>query len=244
MGAMQRPLYIASVQADADRLVSVASGALDRPVPSCPGWNVERLVGHLGRTHRWVTSWVSRGSGTELEPAPAGDAVRDWCRSGTAGLVAALEAAPAGGEVQSWAGPQPAGFWHRRMAIETALHRWDGEEAVSPGSGAPVPAPLAVEAIDELFTVIVPWRGIGDLGTRPRTMHLHATDPDLEGGEWLVGITEAGVTLEHAHAKGDVAVRAPASDLLLLLWNRVDAGRAEVFGDADLLAAWREQVTL
>ncbi len=244
MGAMERPSYIASVQADADRLVSVAAGALDRPVPSCPGWSVERLVGHLGRTHRWVTSWVTRGSGTEIEPAPEGDAVRDWCRAGTSGLVTALAAAPAEGEVQSWAGPRPAGFWHRRMAIETALHRWDGEEAVEPGSGAPVAAPLAVDAIDELFTVVVPWRGIGDLGTPAWTMHLHATDPDLAGGEWLIGLGEAGVTLEHAHAKGDVAVRASASDLLLLLWNRVDAGRAEVFGDAELLVRWRDQVRL
>src|SRR5262245_16222854 len=240
MGPMDRPATITSVQTDADRLLSVADGALDRPVPSCPGWSVERLVGHLGRAHRWVTSWVTRGSGAEIEPAPGGDAVRDWCREGTAGLVTALAAAPAGGEVQSWAGPRPDGFWHLRMAIETALHRWDAEEAVAPGSGAPIPTLLALEAIDELFTVVVPGRGIGDLGTPPATMHLHATDPDLDGGgEWLVGLGEAGVTLERAHAKGDVAVRAPASDLLLLLWNRVDAGRAQVFGDADLLVRWR-----
>jgi uncharacterized protein (TIGR03083 family) len=244
MGAMERPAYIASVQSDADRLLSVANGALDRPVPSCPGWTVERLVAHLGRTHRSVASWVARGSRREIEPAPEGDAVRDWCRAGTADLVAALEAPAPAGEVGSPWGPQPAGFWHRRMAVETALHRWDGEEAVAPGSAAPVPAPLAVDGIDELFMVIAPGRGVGDLGTPPRTLHLHATDPDLDGGEWLVGLDGSAVTLEHAHAKGDVAVRASASDLLLLLWNRVDADRAEVFGDADLLTRWRDQVTL
>jgi MDMPI C-terminal domain len=39
-----------------------------------------------------------------------------------------------------------------------------------------------------------------------------------------------------------VAVRGTASDLLLLLWNRVSADRFEVFGDAELLEWWRAAV--
>ena len=37
------------------------------------------------------------------------------------------------------------------------------------------------------------------------------------------------------HAKGDVAVRGGASDLLLFLWHRIPADRLEVFGDPALL---------
>ncbi len=39
------------------------------------------------------------------------------------------------------------------------------------------------------------------------------------------------------HAKGDVAVRGRAEDLLLLLWGRREVGVEgnQVFGDADLL---------
>jgi hypothetical protein len=52
------------------------------------------------------------------------------------------------------------------------------------------------------------------------------------------------VTVEHAHAKGDVAVRGTASDLLLLLWNRAGSDRFQVFGDAGLLDRWRAAVTV
>ena len=76
------------------------------------------------------------------------------------------------------------------------------------------------------------------------TMVLGVVDRPAGTGEWLVTLGPEGPTVEHAHAKGDVAVRGTASDLLLLLWNRVPVDRCEVFGDAGLLDRWREAVTL
>jgi predicted lipid carrier protein YhbT len=46
------------------------------------------------------------------------------------------------------------------------------------------------------------------------------------------------------HAKGDVAVRAPASDLLLFLWGRIPPDRLEVMGDTALLPRWFELVPM
>ena len=51
-----------------------------------------------------------------------------------------------------------------------------------------------------------------------------------------------GVLVTREHAKGDVAMRAPASDLLLFLYGRVDRSAAEVFGDESLLDRWQELV--
>ena len=52
-----------------------------------------------------------------------------------------------------------------------------------------------------------------------------------------------GVSFEHGHAKGDVALRGTASDLLLWAWNRVPVDECfEVFGDRAPLEAWREAV--
>ena len=55
-------------------------------------------------------------------------------------------------------------------------------------------------------------------------MHVHSTDAD---GEWLVDF-DNGLAVTREHAKGDVAVRGPASDLMLVLYGRVPArdGRA------------------
>jgi uncharacterized protein (TIGR03083 family) len=244
---MDHASYLALVRADADLLLAAATDALDRPVPTCPRWTVERLVGHVGRVHRWTAGWVVTGEGVEVERPPAGPAVVAWARAGTDQLLGALAARDeTEGPVDTWAGRQPASFWPRRMAIETAVHRCDAEGAVGPMT--PVDTGLALDGIDELFTVVLPWRGTGDLGAGGETIHLHATDPDLDrhggGGEWLVRLAAGGLEVEQVHAKGDVAVRGPASDLLLLLYNRVGPDRCEVFGDAGLLDRWREAVAI
>jgi predicted lipid carrier protein YhbT len=71
-------------------------------------------------------------------------------------------------------------------------------------------------------------------------LHFHSTDGD---GEWLARLGAEGLVVTREHAKGDVAVRGVASDLLLFLYGRVGTERLEVFGDAALLARWRELVT-
>src|SRR5205085_7086477 len=57
----------------------------------------------------------------------------------------------------SWYAPdQTVGFWIRRMAQETVIHRIDAEL----GTGqpvAPVPADLAVDGIDELLKIFVAY---------------------------------------------------------------------------------------
>jgi predicted lipid carrier protein YhbT len=65
------------------------------------------------------------------------------------------------------------------------------------------------------------------------TVHLHCTDV---AGEWLFTRRNGEITVTAEHAKGDVAARGTASDLLLFLWGRVPASELEIFGDAELLA--------
>ena len=247
---MDRASYLDSLRGDAADLLAAATGHLEADVPTCPGWRMERLVGHVGRTYRWTAGWVEGDDARELPLPPKGDAVIEWTRAGLAELIDTIEAAAgvdaAGTTVKTWAGDQPLIFWPRRMAIETAVHRWDAQDAA--GQARPVGTDLALDAVDELFDVILPWRGTAELGSENegKTMHLHATDVGDEPGEgeWLVTLTRDGLTVDHMHAKGDVAVRGASSDLLLLLWNRVSADRCEVFGDADLLEWWRAAVTV
>ncbi|HEY8526788.1 MAG TPA: maleylpyruvate isomerase family mycothiol-dependent enzyme [Acidimicrobiales bacterium] len=240
---MDRTAHLSLLRRDAAALLAASERGLDADVPSCPRWTVERLVGHVGRVYRMATGWLRTGAAPgDLERPPAGPDVRAWTARGLDELVAALEADGGEGTRPTWAGEQPATFWPRRMAIETALHRWDAQAAH--GAPEPVDAELAVDAIDELFDVMVPARAADALRGAGETLHLHATDV---AGEWLVTLTDGPPQVERAHAKGDVAVRGPASDLLLLLWNRGDeAGRErlQVFGDADLLDRWSTAVRI
>jgi hypothetical protein len=96
---------------------------------------------------------------------------------------------------------------------------------------------VASDGIDEYFAEFFPLLGTNPLSLEPgaaaRTMHVHCTDVD---GEWLVTFAADGVEMARKHAKGEVAARGTANDLLLAIWGRRKPGRPgiEVLGDGAL----------
>jgi uncharacterized protein (TIGR03083 family) len=208
---------------------------LDAPVPSCPGWDVGELLWHTGEVHWfWRTAVAERWQdpSSYVEPGrPGDDQLVAWFKNGVQDLVEVLRSADPGEPVWTWAPRGGTVAWvARRMAQETAVHRWDADSAG--GDPQPIEATLAVDGIDELFDH---FSDAAAKGAAPvdGTVHLHCTDVD---GEWLVSEPEVGgrLVVSREHAKGDAAVRATASDLLLALWRRAhldDDSRFEVFGD-------------
>ena len=215
-----------------------ASGDLDAPVPSCPRWSLDRLVGHLGWVYNWVSEHLEARSATMLDRdavprPPRGEAVVEWFDHAHARVLAALRDVEETEEIWSWAGINSAAFWQRRMAHETLIHRWDAENAV--GDPGPLDSDLAADGVDELVEVILPFQ-VGHATDLPEgTLHLHRTDGE---GEWLCRISEGRLEAERIHARGDVAVRGTGEQLDLVLWRRMTPGDVEVFGDAGVLAAW------
>lgn len=216
---------------------------LAAPVRSCPGWSVADLVWHTGEVHHFWTEVVA-GRWTEPsaydEPARPDD--RDllvWYRAGVDRTLEVLRGTDPLESVWSWAPRGGSAAWViRRMAQETAVHRWDAEDAAA--SGWRIDADVAVDGVDEFFDHFTDAAAEGAAAVGG-SVHLHSTDPSpgAAAGEWLVTEPVPGGRLEVAreHAKGDAAVRGAASDLLLLLWRRVDLdapGAFEVFGDADV----------
>jgi uncharacterized protein (TIGR03083 family) len=217
------------------RLAAVASTAPDAPVPTCPGWTVARVAVHTGRIHRWVAAALTAPDGTEVPPAPRPAPETDlggWLVEGGDLLTVAFEAAGPGGAVRAPGWERSAPWWRRRTCHETVVHAWDVEAAV--GVPTSIDGQLAVDGIDEVVEVFLPTAFDLDAFGEPATLHLHATDDDLDGGEWLVAVGSDGVRSERRHAKGDVAVRGSASDLLLWAWGRVPTSALDVMGDADV----------
>jgi uncharacterized protein (TIGR03083 family) len=244
----------ASTAALAD-LVSEADPAL--PVPACPGWTLRNLATHVGRAHRWAAEITTTRS-AEFIPfraVPDGKFPDDrpaqpaWLNAGAQRVVAAVREA---GSDPVWAfgSLQPATFWGRRMAHETALHRADAELATG---REPMFAPgLAADAIDEWLSFLS-----GPVYDRPdprlealpagRALHVHATDGELAGtGEWLVRHDQSAIHVDRGHAQADVAIRGQAARLLLVLTRRVPPGdpAVQVFGDPALLSRWLEHTPL
>jgi uncharacterized protein (TIGR03083 family) len=228
---MDRASYLASLAADSAAFyAAVDATALDAAVPCCPGWTVADLVYHLGEVHHfWGEVVARRLSAPDVdEPErPPDDALVAWAKEQTDRLQEALAATDPATPVWTWSTQKDVGFIQRRMAQETAVHRWDAQSA----SGTPtaVDQALSVDGIDEFLTYFLP--GPGD--ERPAldgSVHLHVTDGD---GEWLVRESDdSGLVVTPEHAKGDAAVRGPASDVLLVLWRRRPLAEVEVLGDA------------
>jgi uncharacterized protein (TIGR03083 family) len=232
-----------AIRGEGHALASAASDAgVDAAVPSCPDWKVADLLAHIGRIHRWVTGILVDRKGergehwSENEPPPP-DELLGWFAGGVDPLADALRESGPNVEVWTWTPDQTSGFWARRQAVETAVHRYDAQLAA--GAPAPVERDLAVDGVDELFDLIPYWPWASRVKGDGETLHFHCTDGE---GEWFVRLHPEGVTVTREHAKGDVAARGSASDLLLFLYGRVSAEQLDVFGDAALLAHWRELV--
>jgi hypothetical protein len=76
----------------------------------------------------------------------------------------------------------------------------------------------------------------------PGTIGLEATD---FGSAWSVRIAPEGIETRSGVDESDLLVRGSASDLYLLLWNRLQwDGHAheglEMVGRQELLSSWRE----
>jgi uncharacterized protein (TIGR03083 family) len=232
--------WLAALHSEGDEVASVPVDALDRPVPTCPDWDVAELIRHLGGVHRWVRR---KYLGVTDEPRINqhelnGQDLIEWYRENLDMIVQALSSRDPAESVGTFVGDATVGFWCRRQAQETAMHRYDVDTAVRPGAERPIEAELAVDGIDEWLELFVPrFLGLGPgvpadmVGT---TMHLHATD--IEGGEWSLELTPDGIDWSREHSKADVALRADVSDLLLAVWHRQPLSRVQLFGDQDVAA--------
>jgi uncharacterized protein (TIGR03083 family) len=227
---------LTALRHEGSALTAAARAGVAAPVPSCPEWTVHDLLGHLGRIYRRVTEVVRRHSDVEvpyddLPPVPDDGRV-EWFADAHAELVDALANAGADTGCWNWSGTaQTAAFWYRRMAHETAVHRWDAQ--LAHGTPDPIEPELAVDGVGEAFDVFL-----------PRTL---AREPvDGLRGTFLVAATDTGdawtgeVWPDRAEvrpgtpdAAADATIRGSASDLVLALWGRdVPVERS---GDAAIL---------
>jgi uncharacterized protein (TIGR03083 family) len=220
-------------------------------VPTCPGWDLRKLLTHVGRGDRWSAMIVRERADAPVDmravpdgkpPAEASGAVA-WITESARLLVDAVAGTGADVPVWTFIGPRPAAWWIRRRLHESVVHRADA--ALALGVPYVVEPEVAADGISEWLDLLVA-RPAGDAPALPAgaTLHLHATDDGLgAAGEWMVRGNESGITWEHGHGKGDAAVRASAADLLLAMTRRIeaDAPGLEVLGGEPVWATWVER---
>ncbi len=159
LSGMEYSRFLDCLAADFARLRAIVPTDLNAAVPSCPGWTVADLTRHVGMVYMHKTLAMREGAEPEQWPPEglADEKPLALLDRAYAGLVAEFAARKPADPAGTWYAPdQTVGFWIRRMAQETVIHRIDAEL----GTGQPVtqvPADLAVDGIDELLKVFVAY---------------------------------------------------------------------------------------
>ena len=248
--------YLVALTAQSVQFAELIRDAdLQQQVPTCPEWTLHRLTEHVGQVHRFATGNVAGRATDPMDPrewaaAPSPDdpeGLSSWLRDGAEALAGAIRDVDPQTPVWTWTQEQPARFWARRTAHETAVHRADA--ALTLGQEFTLDPDLAADAISEWLELLCSPQALerrpelGELRGDGQVLHMHSTDDGLgAAGEWIIRRTPSGPTWQHGHSKGDVAVRGAVVDLLLVLLRRVAPaeGTVQVLGDPAVLEYWLE----
>ena len=244
-----KDFWLAALRADGPALRdAVAEAGPDAAVPGCPEWAVADLVEHLTSVLRWVRESVSRGVITKPDPRSVPEPRPDWpdalegLRRELTGTIETLDALDP--EFPAWTWPaqaKKAGFWHRRMAHEVSVHRWDAEAAV--GRPTAIETKLAADGVNEILDTWLPAGRRKEPTELQGVVHLTATDASYE---WFVRLRGAGVALldigtildtDDHHPRAGIT--GTASDLQLVLMGRRPLEVLTVSGDPRLISALR-----
>ncbi len=206
-----------------------AAADLQARVPSCPEWRIADLAQHLTSVHAFWARIVE-GDGAGGDRAVEATALVDLGREALQRMVEVLRSADPQQHVWTWTAQEDVAFVTRHQVQEAAVHRWDAQAAAGVAID-PIAPEIASDAIDEFVTLARPAL-TKDAAPLPGSVHLHCTDFD---GEWFV---HPDGQVEPIHAKGDVALRGRASDLLLGLYSRVPLDQLDVIGDRPVAEAF------
>ncbi len=209
------------------------------PVPSCPGWTFTELVLHVGRFLQTSLEYLRSGSTVQLRlpPPPAGIAPLEYLDAQLALAAEVLPAVP--GNRPAWtfspATPDLAWVWHRRIAHEVDLRRWDAQAALRELVAGDTE--FAVDGIEESLGTLVAAKYAADVPPNAKgTALVQLTDvPEA----WVVKL-EPGLAPELRAAwpgeETDLQIVGEAQLVHYGLWGRLPL---KTTGDQNVLSVLR-----
>lgn len=236
---MDMDRYLTLIQADAELLTAASAGHLDDRVPSCPGWTVKDLVEHVAMVYQHKIACMRLQRAPEPWPPdpPGGDLVQ-WLQDSTVELLAELGERGPAAPSYTWHKPdQTVGFWCRRMAQETAVHRVDAQ--LARGGADPVDSELALDGVDELLDIFF----AGDWSDLPQPELVGQIGLRAADRSWLVVLEPREVRIEALTDEPDAVVSATPSDLLLWLWGRLPVDAVQSTGDPEATGRLLQRLT-
>jgi uncharacterized protein (TIGR03083 family) len=247
VSGVDKSRYLTCLESDYRRLRAVAEGKLDAQVPSCPEWTMADLVVHVAQVYTEKADTIITGEEQTWPPETPGDGPIAMLEHAYVKLLAELTARASADPAPTWYKPeQNVGFWVRRMAQESVIHRVDGELAAGVAL-ADIPDDLAVDGADEVLVRFLSYgsfeypeyfdrlvRAAGPDGRDGRAVRVDAGDYS-----WSVRLATTGIAVSTQPDDTAARVSGAPVDILLWLWRRVDDTAVKIDGDADLVATLR-----
>lgn len=244
---MEPTRFLECLAADQSRLREVVGRDLTPAVPTCPGWTVADLVEHVALVYLHKVESMRQGGLSESSwpPDVSGEEPLTLLDKAYDALVAEFAARDVhDGPAGTWYDPdQTVGFWVRRMAHETVIHRVDAELATGHPVAA-IPDDLALDGIDEVLVICLAYatRKWPDDFTEllPATAETVLVAAGDRG--WLVRMDPGAVAVEPAPSSADATavVSAPPQQALLWLWRRAGEEAVQRRGDNQAIDRLRQ----
>ena len=229
-----------AVEEESARLSSVIADVLDERVPSCPDWSARELAQHVAGVFTfWAHQLASADPPERRDPpgyeSPAASDPVEWLDAATGVLVEALSELGPDEPCWNWSGADlDSGWVARRMALEVAVHRYDGE--LTAGDISPIGLALAVDGIAERLEVHlradIPECPDASLGG---PLCLSCSDTE---SAWVVEVGNGRLRTRHKPGPAAAVLRGSASELFLFSWNRVGLEDLELTGERSVAEAW------
>lgn len=241
---MESSRLLTCLTADYGRLREVAARDLTAAVPSCPGWAVDDLVRHVAEVYLHKVECIRlRRPPDPWPPDFSAEEPIPLLERAYAALTAEFTDHRPTDPAYTWYEPdQTIGFWIRRMAQETVIHRIDGELALGVDS-APVPTDLAFDGIDEVLALFLEYgshRWTEEFGPALKEASGQSVEITTDDGSWLVVLNPGGIDLDSSGEQTPAAtVLGPPEALLHWLWARGGNDEIQINGDAGAVTELR-----
>jgi hypothetical protein len=201
---------------------AVATADLSAEVPSCPGWTFTDLSLHVARFLHNATRYLTSGSIVELRPTPARRDVNPLVYLDEQLAAATQVLRNTSGNRPVWTfsptAPDLAWVWHRRVAHELSLRRWDAQAALR--TLTPTDREQAADAIDELLGTLLPARLRADSPSKG-TAIISCTDGPQT---WHVRLAPGAVPEVRSAGrdeKADARLSNRTANVLYQLWSQM-----------------------
>jgi Mycothiol maleylpyruvate isomerase N-terminal domain len=225
---------------EGELLVQSATGARgDLPVPGRPGVTLTDAVLHTGTSYRRALAWIREGEPPDdWQRTPEGiEDPAGYHTSGRRALVAELSAhGPDEPCATWWPADRTYGFWRRRMAHETALHRVDVQGAIGLDID-PIDAEFAADGIDE---VLLLWFGHHLYALQRTATAAGSVGVETAGRAWLAILSTSRSSARRVPAvdvqAADALITGDPMKVYLWHWGRVPNHVVEISGDYEASA--------